>query len=110
MVPVLPCSRRAALAMIGGAITIPFADRSARVATAAPTSSTTGLVRYLNPVRYRIRHSITVNRRDAVFDHLEAWLPVPVDWPEQTISDLKNSGESAGYCHRQPEQGGQVVS
>ncbi len=89
MVPVLSCSRRSALAMIGGAIANPFADRTARVATAAPTSSAAGLVRYLNPTRYRIRHSITVNRQDAAFNYLEAWLPVPVSWPEQIISDLK---------------------
>jgi len=42
-------------------------------------------------VRYHCQHQVQVRRNSTRLDSLELWLPVPINWPEQTISALKIS-------------------
>ena len=76
------------------------------------------IVEYVNPASYRIRHTAEVRNHDVTkIKSLELNLPVPEDWPEQGISNLRIKGirpftllntEGAGrivrsYCHYRGE-------
>jgi len=48
-----------------------------------------GLVRYVHDETYEVTHEAQVTIGDLRPKAIEIWLPVPVDHPEQTVSDLQ---------------------
>ena len=77
-------TRRDALAVGGSLLLSPRWPSLARA-----DSADSELIRYDNERTYEIRHRVLVDMGGVPLESLEIWLPVPRDWPEQSVRGLK---------------------
>lgn len=54
------------------------------------------LVEYVNPRAYQVEHRATVTNPDSKMTSLDIWIPLPQNWPEQSITKIKSTPKATG--------------